>query len=135
MRVTIVAEEQLIVGTETVVMGHAPEGRLAAVFEDDGNTGYFYALDPSVEGNAIQDAVHIYNVANVVDRERPSLVEIGWSHDNLKAVLLINDHPHAVFDFALKQGYCRTGVPPPNSVGVWSVEGHHWFDGALELFA
>lgn len=55
-------QSQLVVGEAQVIKSLAPEGMLAAVFEDDGETGYFYALDESVNGNAIQDAVHIYNV-------------------------------------------------------------------------
>ncbi|HDZ2946752.1 TPA: DUF2251 domain-containing protein, partial [Klebsiella pneumoniae] len=41
---------RLIVGEAQVIKSLAPEGMLAAVFEDDGRTGYFYALDESVEG-------------------------------------------------------------------------------------
>ncbi len=135
MPINVVAEEEFLVGTETVVMGDAPEGHLTAVFEDDGDSGYFYALDNSVEGNAIQDAVHIYNVANVADREKPSKITIGWSLDHQKVVLLINDYPHAIFDFVEKQGYCRTGFPPPNTEGVWSPGGHEWSETAIKLFA
>jgi hypothetical protein len=105
-----------------------------AVFEDDGDTGYFYALDTSVEGNPFQDAVHIYNTANVTDREKPVFAAIGWSIDNKKVVLLINDYPHAIFDFDGKQGYCRTGFPPPNRSGKWSIGGHSWSESAIELF-
>jgi hypothetical protein len=133
MPINIVAEQKITVGTEAFVDGAAPEGPFAAVFEDDGATGYFYALDRSVAGNSIQDAMHVYNVAAVTDRHVPSLVEIGWSLDHRKVVLLINDHPHAVFDFAARRGYCRTGFPPPAPRGAWS--GHAWDDAALKLFA
>ena len=135
MPINIVAEEEFKVGTETVVMGYAPEGGLSAVFEDDGDTGYFYALDSGVEGNSIQDAVHIYDVANVTDKDKPSKVTIGWSEDNQKVVLLINDYPHAIFDFVEKQGFCRTGFPPSNSKDEWSTGGHEWSDAAVKLFA
>jgi hypothetical protein len=43
----------------------------ATVFEDDGETGYFYAMDLRRE-EQIVDAVHIYNVASMVDRQRVS---------------------------------------------------------------
>lgn len=135
MPINIAAEEDFLAGTETVVMGSAPEGSLSAVFEDDGETGYFYALDSSVGENSIQDAVHIHDVANLTDRDKPSKVTIGWSKDHRKAVLLINGYPHAIFDFAEKQGFCRTGFPPPNSKGEWSTEGHEWSDTAIDLFA
>ena len=133
MPINVVAEQQITVGTEQFVDGTAPDGRFAVVFEDDGGTGYFYALDRSKSDQPIQDAMHIYNVANVKDKHRPSLVEIGWSLDNLKAVLLINDYAHAIFDFSAKRGYCRTGFPPPSESGDWS--GHDWDDSAFKLFA
>ncbi len=122
-------------GTPIVIEGAAPTGPFMAVFEDDGDTGYFYALDRSVEGNPLQDAVHIYNTANVTERERPVLAVIGWSVDSRKVVLLINDYPHAIFDFDGKRGYCRTGFPPPNPEGKWSVGGHSWEESAIELFS
>lgn len=133
MPINIVAKREITVGTEQFLDGTAPGGPFAVVFEDDGDTGYFYALDKSKLEQSIQDALHIYNVANVTDRHRPSLVEIGWSLDNLKAVLLINDYPHAIFNFSTKQGYCRTGFPPPSENGDWS--GHEWDESAPKLFA
>jgi hypothetical protein len=48
-----------------------------AVFEDDGQAGYLYALDMSAAGNPMQDALHIYNVMQIADREIPSVVMIG----------------------------------------------------------
>jgi hypothetical protein len=135
MPIQIVAEQRLIVGQETVIEGAAPQGPLAAVFEDDGETGYFYALDRSADASPIRDALHVYNVRNVSDRERPSVVKIGWSTDNKKVVLLINDHPHAIFDFEGKQGFCRSGFPPVSADAEWSTRGHDWDEAAVRLFA
>ena len=133
MPINIVSESRITVGTETVLEGPAPAGSLGVFFEDDGETGYFYAVDDSSPDQPIQDALHIYNVDNVTDKDLPSVVEIGWSLDNLKAVLLINDYPHAIFDFAAKRGYCRTGFPPPSKSSGWL--GHEWDDSASNLFA
>ncbi len=79
MTILVTLQAQLIVGEAQVIKSLAPEGMLAAVFEDDGRTGYFYALDESVEGNPILDAVHIYNVEDISDAHIPSDVKIGWS--------------------------------------------------------
>ena len=134
MPIVVTAEEEILVGRAIVVEGPAPDGHFSTVFEDDGDTGYFYALDGAAEGNPIQDALSIYNVLGVTDRDRPSVVKIGWSNDSQKAVLLINGFPHAVFDFGTRQGYCRTGFPPAPSTGDWSGAGHQWNDSAVELF-
>lgn len=135
MPITITAESELIVGTALVVEAQAPQEPFVALFEDDGDTGYFYALDTSAAGNPIQDALHIYNAANVTDRQRPSAIEIGWSQDSRKVVLLINGYPHAIFDFEAKRGYCRTGFPPAPDDSPWGLHGHAWSDAAVELFA
>ena len=129
-----VAEQDIQVGKEVVVEGPSPTPPFAAVFEDDGETGYFYALDTTRTENPIVDALHIYDVESVTDRHLPSKVQIVWSMDDRKAALLINDYPHAVFDFTAKRGYCRSGFPPPSEDG-WSAQGHEWDDSVLDLFA
>ena len=97
MTILVTVQAQLIVGEAQVIESLAPEGSFAAVFEDDGKTGYFYALDESVDGNPIRDALHIYNTEDVSDGHIPSDVKIGWSEDSRKCVLLINNYPHGVF--------------------------------------
>ncbi|MDD0987056.1 DUF2251 domain-containing protein [Pseudomonas shahriarae] len=134
MPIYLAAESELHVGQNSVTEAPAEEGSYVVVFEDDEDTGYFYALDTAAESNPIQDALHIYNVADVSDKHKPSSLKIGWSVDHSKAVLLINDYPHAIFDFTAKQGYCRTGFPSHTGNG-WSEHGHDWDDAALELFA
>ncbi len=134
MAIQVVAEQRFQVGAPVVIEGRAPQGPFAAVFEDDGDTGFFYALDTSVEDSPFQDAVHIYNAADVTGREEAVCATIGWSVDNRKVVLLLNEYPHAIFDFDGKKGYCRTGFPPPNPESTWSTEGHSWSDSAIQLF-
>jgi len=91
-------------------------------------------LDTTQGENPILDALHIYDVESVSDRHRPSKVRIVWSPDDRKAALLINDYPHAVFDFARKRGYCRNGFPAPGADEDWSAGGHEWDDSVLQLF-
>lgn len=134
MPIYLAAESELKVGHALVLEAPAEEGSFVVVFEDDGDTGYFYALDTAAEGNPIHDALHIYNAGDVSDSHKPSTLKIGWAVDHRKAVLLINDFPHAVFDFDAKQGYCRSGFPPQAGNG-WSEGGHQWDDAALDLFA
>ena len=132
MEPAVYVEETLHVGTETFVESVSPQGRYAVVFEDDGETGYYYALDPNKEGNPIVDALRIYDIKSVVDRETPSTLQIVWSADGLKSALVINGYPHAVFDFEARRGYCRSGFPPSDK--RWTQYGHEWDDTALELF-
>lgn len=104
----------------------------SGVFEDDGGTGYFYAVNREDTQIRILDAVHIYNVANVVDRDEASEAEIVWSADGLKAGLLLNGYLHALLDFSSKKAYSRSNFPPPG--GVWvSPERLPWDDSLSEL--
>lgn len=119
-------------GEESFLDSNSPSNSFSVVFEDDGTTGYFYALDTANEDQMILDAMHIYNADNVSDRHKSSVARVIWSATGEQAALLINDYPHAIFDFAAKRGYCRTGFPP-DSPG-WSSEGHEWDDAAMNFF-
>ena len=135
LRGATTAAATLTVGEPIVVKGHAPHCQRSCVFEDDGTTGYFYALDESVKKDQIRDAVHIYNVVNVVDVSKPSRIEIAWSNSERACALLVNGFVHAIFDFEEQRGYARTGFPVDGGSPGWSVAGHSWSEAALALFA
>ena len=59
----------------------------------------------------ILDALHIYNVVDVIDREKNSKLKILWTEDLHMAFLSINGYYQAVFDFQKRAGYIRTGFP------------------------
>jgi hypothetical protein len=132
MPAELVAEETITIGQPVVIEGPAPNTQYGAVFEDDGTTGYLYGMDFSQQEQPIVDARQIYNVEQVTDRAIPSVVQIAWSADGLKAALIINKYTHAVIDFAAKRAYCRTGFPPPRT--KWSAHDAAWDDKAAELF-
>jgi hypothetical protein len=74
--------------------------------------------------------LHVYDVENVANAEIPSVVEIWWSEDDSATALVINEHPHAVFDFRDRRAVCRTGAASSDA-----FEGpHHWDDAVLERF-
>ncbi|WP_448978241.1 DUF2251 domain-containing protein [Neisseria sp.] len=101
------------VGTPEVLQSffeHVPYG---VVFEDDGDTGYFYAASK----DGILDALHIYNVEDVSDKHIPNHVLILWDDACTLAALCINDYIHAVYDFVAQAGYCRNGFP--EAQGEW----------------
>jgi len=102
----------------------------SAFFEDDGETGYFYAMGLTRSVDMIVDAVHIYNVSNISNGERDSSVSIVWSADGTKCALLINGQAHAAFDFVAKRGCCRTSFTNlPNTPSCcWDSSDHHWSD-------
>ncbi len=135
MPLKIVACEELRVGRPLVVDADSPGGRYATVFEDDGETGFFYAVDTDVEdAHPVQDALLVYVAADVTDAELSSTLEIGWSDDGLKALLLINDEPHAAFDFARRQGWCQLARPETAVNKAWSKSPRGWSEDVEALF-
>jgi len=121
-------------GNRVFFESHSPDGKYAVVFQDDSETGYFFAIDPEADGNKVQDGVHVYDVASVPDTDKPAHFHVGWSQDALKAVLLINSVPHAVFDFEAKRGYCRSGYPEPKAENEWGIHKHTWTEDTAKLF-
>jgi hypothetical protein len=135
MSLKIVASQAFRVGQPLVVDADSPIGRYATVFEDDGDAGCFYAIDTDVEdGNPVQDALLVYVAADVTDADLQSTLEIGWSRDGLKALLLINDTPHAAFDFERRQGWCLAGLPEAAVNKAWSTAPRTWSDAVEALF-
>ncbi len=109
-------EELFTVGQDTYFDSISPTSTFGVIFEDDLTTGYFYAVDTESELKVL-DALHVYDVANVIDKDKPSKLQIAWSDAGQIASLLINDYCHAIFDFEEKAGYCRNGFPGSN--GDW----------------
>ncbi len=135
MSLKIVARHLFEVGSPFVVDADSPAGRYATVFEDDGDTGCFYAVDTDVEdGNPVQDALLVYAVADVLDADLASTLEIGWSDDGLKTLLLINDLPHAAFDFEKRQGWCLSELPEAAMNTAWSKASRTWSADVEALF-
>jgi len=105
-------EEKITVGTpDTIVDSTAAGGAHSVIFEDDGTTGYFYAVRPGAELE-ILDALHVYNVEDVADRHLPVKVQLVWDETWSAALLLLNGYGHALYDFQRAAGFCRNAFPP-----------------------
>jgi hypothetical protein len=110
----IIYEEQTFKVGEDTFIDSTAENNNAVVFEDNCETGYFYAVDRN-DNLKVLDGLHIYDVSNVTDKHKPSILKILWTEDESKAFLSINNYYHAVFDFKNKAGYCRNGFPETNN--------------------
>lgn len=118
-------------GIKTLLAAQSPTNSYAVMFVDDGaSVAYFYALDLARPQRPLVDSLHVYDVA---DRppEKEWDVRLLWTVDGNAAALLVDGHPYAVFDFAKKRGYCRSGLPAPQL--DWT-DPHTWDERALELF-
>jgi hypothetical protein len=119
-------------GSDALLTSDSPSSPFSATFEDDGETAYFYACDRARPENPILDAVHIYNVSQLVGRGNQSTAEIIWSPDGLKAGFQLNGHLQALLDFSTCRAYCRTNFPPPS--GAWAAPSRTpWHEQLSEL--
>ena len=100
-------EEIFIVGQDTFFDSISPTNSFGVTFEDDLTTGYFYAVDTQPDLQ-ILDALHVYNVADVIDKDKPSKIQITWSDDGEIASLLINNYYHAIFTLKKKPDIVET---------------------------
>jgi hypothetical protein len=130
--VSVAAEQTITVGDPVVIEAASRTDSVAVVFEDDGETGYFYSVDVSEDELRILDAMHIYTVAEISDREVPSTIKVLWDDGGTKAALLVNDYPHAVVDFGERRGYCRNDYPEPPVGSDWVRP--EWDDLIFESF-
>ena len=110
--------QQTFTAVQDTFIDSTAKNNNAVVFEDNEETGYFYAID-SGKDLYILDALHIYNVSDVVVLRKPSTLKILWTGDLTKAFLSINNYYHAVLILKNKAGYCRTAFP--NSNDSWTV--------------
>ena len=117
MKGYLLKQQNFVAGEDTFIESFSSENNYAVVFEDDLQTGYFYAIeiDETSREQKILDALHIYEVERIAEKDRPGVINIVWSTDWSKCALIINNYCHAVFDFENQGGYNRNEFPPPNS--------------------
>ena len=108
------------IGDKFILQLDAPSRLLTVVFEDDGDTGYFYALAPTPSGELeLLDALHVYN-AEADLRGTDIRLELAWSADGARAGLRVNAALWALFDFEAERGWSRSNFPPP--AGKWRMD-------------
>jgi len=114
----LLKEQSFIPGEDTFVESSSSENNYAVVFEDDAETGYFYAIELNNETGEqnILDAVHIYESETAPGKGKKSIIKIIWSTDWQRCALVINNYCHAIFDFEHHGGYNRNEFPPPNEI-------------------
>ncbi len=120
---------QVTIGEAVIVESRPSEPPFWVTFEDDGETGYLYANDlERGEDDAVFDALHLYDVHDVEERERPRELRFDWSADDQAVALVLDGEAQAMVDFAEPRLMCRTGFPAPGSASP--VRTHDWDDGA-----
>lgn len=135
----LMQEREWTPGQDLFIESRSPESNFGTVFEDDGDSAYFYAVEMDKEGTGLKvlDALHIFETdegrgdavadAGVEDEPgdddklrltagQPVKLLVVWSRDWEKCALVIGGLCHAIFDFKAHGGYSINEFPPPNDV-------------------
>ncbi len=125
MKGYLMLDREWVRGEDLFIESVSPENSFGVVFEDDGESAYFYAVERDPEGTALQvlDALHIHEGTGEpgatepgADPIPPAKLQIVWSRDWLKCALVIDGQCHALFDFEAHGGYNINEFPPPNEI-------------------
>lgn len=118
-------ERIIHVGKPSAVVSNSKTVPISGVvFIDNGEAGYFYAMDNSKPAeDRVVDALWIYDVKNWPDASAPRTVQIRWSVDGLRAGLFVDGSPQAVFNFSARRGYNLANFPANST---WSRWNHIW---------
>jgi hypothetical protein len=146
----LMQEREWTPGQDLFIESFSPENKFGTVFEDDGDSAYFYAVEKDNEGAGLRvlDALHIFETdeggdegaeigqaPNSEGRQRsdggaddklrltagqPVRLLVVWSRDWEKCALVIGGLCHAIFDFKAHGGYSINEFPPPND--LWTKE-------------
>src|SRR6201996_8236362 len=94
----LIKERQWTPGEDLFVESFSSESAYGVVFEDDGDTAYFYAVEKDKEGSGVRilDALHIYEPNGEPEAPAPtaSKLQIVWSQDWMKCALVIDGFCH-----------------------------------------
>ena len=129
-------ELAFVPGEDNFVESFSPENNYGIVFEDDGQTAYFYAVEKDRDTSALRvlDALHIYEVDEFLAaresiegaaaggspeqqaEKKTSKLLVIWSRDWMKCALVIDGQCQAIYNFETQGGYNINEFPPPNDM-------------------
>ncbi|MBT5855429.1 DUF2251 domain-containing protein [bacterium] len=101
-------------GAPLYIQSQSPSAPYAAIFEDDGAKGCFYAATSSTSSDPeVEDMIQVYGADGLNAKDTFSDIKIIWSKDGYKAALLKDAHLEAIFDFKSKEGFSRQTASNP----------------------
>lgn len=136
MKGYLMQEQAFVPGEDNFVESFTPENNYGVVFEDDGETAYFYAVEKDKDGSGLRvlDALHIYEADEFLAArdaiegaaaggppqgpagKKTSKLLIIWSRDWMKCALVIDGLCQAIYNFETQGGYNINEFPPPNNI-------------------
>lgn len=133
MKGYLLREQDFVPGEDTFIECLADMNSNGVVFEDNTETGFFYAIEKdSASGEMrVLDALHIYNAEDITDKQKRAL-KIIWSKSWQQCALVIDTYCYALFDFEGHGGYNRNEFPPPNE--FWTRHGRKLTNEVISSF-
>ncbi|MES1160039.1 MAG: DUF2251 domain-containing protein [Bacteroidota bacterium] len=136
MKGYLMQEQDFVPGQDNFIESFSPENNYGVVFEDDGETGYFYAVEKDKDGSGLRvlDALHIYEAEEFLATKEAisgaasgappkggkavmtSRLLIIWARDWMKCALVIDGQCQAIYNFETQGGYNLNEFPPPNDI-------------------
>jgi hypothetical protein len=131
MKGYLLKEQDITIGEDLFIQVDCPENNYTVVFEDDTDTGYFYAAERSPQDASLRilDMLHIYDADAIKESARNARLAIVWSSDWECCALVLDNVCHALFEFKNQGGYNLTEFPPPNS--IWTRHGRKLTTGRI----
>jgi hypothetical protein len=131
MRGVVSVNQSFTPGGRDLIESKSPAGGIGVVFEDDGKTGRFHAIDVNNPDRPL-DTLDVYSVSQIPKRDKGPALVIIWSTDGQSALLMVGGIPQAAFNFSTKRGFCQFNSPAPNP--AWTKFSHKWDFAALAPF-
>jgi hypothetical protein len=121
MKGYLLKNQEIVIGQGAFIESNSLENNFVVIFEDDGDTGYFYGAERNALTAELRilDMLHVYDVGSIAEGERKATLSIIWSPGWMQCALVINSYCHALFDFAGQGGYNRNQFPPPSD--IWTL--------------
>jgi hypothetical protein len=121
MKGYLMQEQAFVPGEDSFVESFSPENNYGVVFEDDGETGYFYAVEKDKDGSGLRilDALHIYEAAEfLADKAAAAIGQTSAKPPEEKA------------GSAEGKVGAAGGIPPSKLLIIWSRD---WMKCALVI--
>lgn len=111
MSTVVSLERTIIPGVPVVVSWDCPASSFGVMFEDDGQTGYVYAVQNAGEGSGILDALMVYQMRPGDQPSSPRFLTLRWAYPVVAVYL--DSALAAAYDFHGRRRFGVLRFPPP----------------------